>query len=112
MTNYADVENKLYILRDEMTARINALNKDLHHREQAVEKDFSEQATQSENDEVLNALDDEARTIVQQIDKALLSIKENSYGTCSNCGNPIDKKRLQAVPYVTMCIECAEQVSR
>ncbi|MDB4307946.1 TraR/DksA family transcriptional regulator, partial [Gammaproteobacteria bacterium] len=111
-TNYADYENRLHVLRDEMTARINALYKDIHHHEQAVEKDFSEQATQNENNDVLTSLDHEARIIVQQIDRALLSIKENSYGTCNNCGNPIAEKRLQAVPYVTMCIECAEQLGR
>jgi len=109
MTNYAAFEDRLHVLRDEMTARINALNKDLHHREQAVEKDFSEQATQSENDEVLKALDHEARTIVQQIDRALLSIRENTFGTCCRCGETIAEERLQAIPYVVLCIDCAEQ---
>lgn len=73
MVNHAEYESRLRTLRDEMTTRINAINKDVHHREQAVEKDFAEQTTQRENDEVLNALDHEARAIVQQIDKALLS---------------------------------------
>ena len=109
MTNYAEYETRLHDLRDEMTSRIHAINKDVHHRDQPVEKDFSEQATQAENDEVLNALDNEAKIIVQQIDKALLSIRENVYGTCNKCGNPIAKERLDAVPYVTWCIECAEQ---
>lgn len=109
MTNYAEYETRLHDLRDEMTSRIHAINKDVHHRDQPVEKDFSEQATQAENDEVLNALDNEAKTIVQQIDKALLSIRENAYGTCNKCGNPIAKGRLDAVPYVTLCIKCAEQ---
>ena len=109
MTNYAEYETRLHDLRDEMTSRIHAINKDVHHRDQPVEKDFSEQATQAENDEVLNALDNEARTVVQQIDRALLSIRENACGTCKKCGNPIAKERLDAVPYVTLCIECAEQ---
>ena len=78
MTGYAEYEARLHALRDEMTGRINALDKDIHHHEQAVEKDFSEQVTQRENDEVINALDQEARTIVQQIDRALLSIKEDA----------------------------------
>jgi RNA polymerase-binding protein DksA len=108
MVNHAEYESRLRTLRDEMTTRINAINKDVHHREQAVEKDFAEQTTQRENDEVLNALDHEARAVVQQIDKALLSIKENAYGTCQKCGNPIAEKRLEAVPYVTLCIKCAE----
>lgn len=108
MANHAEYESRLHTLRDEMTSRINAINKDVHHREQPVEKDFAEQTTQRENDDVLNALDHEARAIVQQIDKALLSIRQKAYGTCQKCGNPIAEKRLEAVPYVTLCIECAE----
>ena len=108
MINYAEYESRLHKLRDEMTLRINAIDKDIHHREQPVEKDFAEQATQLENDEVLNALGHEAKTIVQQIDKALLSIKEDVYGVCNKCGEPIAEARLTAVPYVTLCIDCAE----
>ena len=108
MVNYTEYESRLRTLRDEMTSRINAINKDVHHREQAVEKDFAEQTTQRENDDVLNALDHGAKTVVQQIDKALLCIRENTYGICQKCGNPIAEKRLEAVPYVTLCIECAE----
>ena len=108
MTDYSAFENKLHALRDEMTSRISAINKDVHHRKEPVEKDFAEQVTQGENDDVLNALDDEARTTVQNIDGALLRIKEGTYGICGRCGKPINKKRLEAVPYASVCIECAE----
>ena len=46
--------------------------------------------------------------IVQQIDRALLSIKKDAYGVCTQCGNPISEERLKALPYVTLCIDCAE----
>lgn len=108
MTDYAEHEKRLHKLRDEMTSRINAIDRDMQHREQPVEKDFAEQATQLENDEVLNALKNEAKTVVQQIDKALLDIKEDVYGICNKCGNPVAEERLKAAPYVTLCIKCAE----
>ena len=108
MVDYAVFETRLHELRDEMTSRINAINKDVRHREAPVEKDFAEQVTQGENDDVLNALDNEAKVIVQQVDNALLGIKEGTYGICKNCGQPIAEKRLEAVPYVTLCIKCAE----
>ena len=108
MVDYAVFETRLHELRDEMTSRINAINKDVRHREAPVEKDFAEQVTQGENDDVLNALDNEAKAIVQQVDYALLGIKEGTYGVCKRCGNPIAEKRLEAVPYVTLCIKCAE----
>ncbi|TCK18064.1 TraR/DksA family transcriptional regulator [Thiogranum longum] len=108
MTDYTAYETRLRALREEMVARINALEKDLHHQDQPVEKDFAEQVTQGENDDVLTALDDEARATVQKIDAALLRIKAGTYGVCERCGNPIGEKRLAAVPYTTVCIDCAE----
>ena len=108
MVDYAVFETRLHELRDEMTSRINAIDKDIRHREAPVEKDFAEQVTQGENDDVLNALDNEAKAIVLQVDYALLGIKEGTYGICKNCGQPIAEKRLEAVPYVTLCIKCAE----
>ena len=108
MVDYAVFETRLHELRDELTSRINAIDKDVRHREEPVEKDFAEQVTQGENVEVLRALDNEAKAVVQQIDNALLGIKEGTYGVCKSCGNPIAEKRLEAVPYVTLCIKCAE----
>ncbi len=108
MIDYATYEARLHQLRDEMMARIDAIENDVHHREQPVEKDFAEQATQSENDDVLNALDDEAKMVVQQIDHALLRIKDSSYGVCEKCGEPISEKRLEAIPYTSLCIKCAD----
>ena len=108
MSDYSAFENSLRKLRDEMTSRISAIDKDIHHREQPVEKDFAEQVTQGENDAVLNALDGEARATIQKIDDALLRIKQGTYGICGRCGNAIDKNRLEAIPYATLCIKCAE----
>ncbi len=108
MRDYTEYESRLLSLRDEMTSRISAIDRDVHHREEPVEKDFAEQVTQRENDDVLNALGNEAKLIVQQIDRALLSIKKAEYGLCTKCGNPISEERLKALPYVTLCIDCAE----
>jgi RNA polymerase-binding protein DksA len=108
MNDYTAIEAKLKELRHEMTTRRAAIEKDVHHRDEPVEKDFAEQATQRENEEVLNALDDEARFTIQQIDNALLRIKDGTYGICQGCGNAIAEKRLEAIPFATMCINCAE----
>ena len=43
MVDYAVFETRLHELRDEMTSRINAINKDVRHRAAPVEKDFAEQ---------------------------------------------------------------------
>ncbi|MDH5517451.1 MAG: TraR/DksA family transcriptional regulator [Gammaproteobacteria bacterium] len=108
MKNIEDYKHQLETLREEFRERIIALDKDLHHTEEPVEKDFSEQATQLENSDVLNALDDEARSAIIQIDNALFRISNDSFGICEACGKPINEDRLQAIPYASLCIKCAE----
>ncbi len=107
MSDHSAFEARLRELRDEMTSRINAIDGDLHHRDEPVEKDFAEQVTQGENDAVLGALDNEARVTIQQIDNALLRISKGTYGVCEKCGEPISEARLEALPYATLCIDCA-----
>jgi len=108
MTDIQNIKNQLLSLRKDMTKRSDAISKDIHHTEYAVEKDFAEQATQLENDEVLNSLDDEARSVIMQIDKSLLRIKDGTFGLCVDCGNKISDERLQAIPYASLCINCAD----
>lgn len=109
MLDTQSYKSLLINLRNDYTQRKEALSSDIHHKEEAVEKDFAEQATQSENDDVLNALDDETRMMLIQIDNALLRIQDDRYGLCTGCGKKINEQRLQAVPYAALCIECAEK---
>jgi DnaK suppressor protein len=37
---------------------------------------------------------------------AVERIRSGEYGTCENCGEPIHAKRLEAVPWATLCIGC------
>ncbi len=40
------------------------------------------------------------------IDEAIKRVEDGSYGNCLQCGKPISKKRLFALPYSELCIEC------
>jgi len=41
-----------------------------------------------------------------RVRNALGKIKRGTYGKCDSCGNPIIIKRLKALPYATLCVEC------
>ena len=99
---------QLLRLRKELKHRVDAIDADVHHKKEPVEKDFAEQVTQRENDEVLFAIDEEAQQTIHLIDSALARIKDGVYGTCASCGEKIPDARLAALPYVTTCIDCAE----
>ena len=43
------------------------------------------------------------------VETALQRIREGEFGECTNCGNEINAKRLEAVPWTRYCIECQEK---
>jgi RNA polymerase-binding protein DksA len=63
---------------------------------------------ETQNDQVLDALDDEARLELKQIDAALARMDDGSFGSCVECGTDISLARLQALPFADKCIDCAE----
>lgn len=49
---------------------------------------------------------------IRLIDQALLRIKENRYGLCADCLQPIGAKRLTYQPWASLCIIHAEEEER
>ncbi len=79
------------------------------HRTDPVSQDFAEQATETENDEVVAALDQGAQIELSQIVKALKRIEDGNYGECVVCGETINTERLKAIPHTPFCIGCASE---
>lgn len=48
----------------------------------------------------------EEQKMLFSIDEALRRIGEGTYGSCLQCSKPISKKRLKALPFTELCIEC------
>ncbi len=42
----------------------------------------------------------------QLIDDAIDSLDEGTYGMCADCGEEISEKRLHALPFARLCVEC------
>lgn len=57
----------------------------------------------------LGLIQNEQETL-KHIDEALGRVEEGNYGACMECGGPIAKARLQALPYTRYCIECARKL--
>jgi RNA polymerase-binding transcription factor DksA len=43
------------------------------------------------------------------VEQALHRIRSKTYGFCEECNAVISKKRLEAIPFASMCIRCAEK---
>lgn len=46
------------------------------------------------------------RRTVESIDAALKRLAAGTYGQCEACGTPIDRARLEALPYASRCVKC------
>lgn len=51
-------------------------------------------------------------SLLREVRAALGRIADGSYGVCPQCEEEISKKRLKAVPWATLCIDCQEQTDR
>jgi RNA polymerase-binding protein DksA len=50
--------------------------------------------------------------LLREIDEALRKIYRGEYGVCENCGGPIARARLEAMPYARLCLACKEGEER
>ncbi len=106
MKEYEAIRHNLIEMLEDLDDR---LAKITHDVKEPLDQDFEEQATQAENDEVLDSLGNAARTEIALVKQAIARIDKGQYGLCQLCGKPISKERLKAVPYSSMCIKCASQ---
>ena len=47
--------------------------------------------------------------LLRAIEDALTRVRQGGFGTCEECGQPISKARLEAVPWARYCRDCKEQ---
>ena len=100
-------KTELETLRSDLQARLSRFEAHQHREGGALDKDFEEQATQTQNDEVVDSLETETREELAQIERALERIENGVGDECESCGEPIDPRRLQVLPYTTVCVDCA-----
>jgi DnaK suppressor protein len=73
-----------------------------------VAQDIVDRASSSYQKEFLFHHSNSVRGMLQNVENALSRINEGSYGECANCGNEIEPKRLEAVPWARHCLKCQE----
>jgi RNA polymerase-binding transcription factor len=112
MKEYEKIRSNLIAMLEELTHRLARITNNVKHSDMPLEKDFAEQATQNENNEVMDYLGNSARTEIEMIKQAIAKLDNGQYGICQVCGEPISKERLEALPYSNMCIQCASKAER
>ncbi|MFO0013121.1 MAG: TraR/DksA family transcriptional regulator [Planctomycetota bacterium] len=97
----AQLERKLQELEERSQQIENRLS-------QPGEADSEENAILLENNEVLQGLSNLTSHDMHEIRLALDRIEHGTYGVCATCGRGIAKARLNALPFTSTCVECAQ----
>jgi RNA polymerase-binding protein DksA len=105
MTDYSEIKTQLLAKQKELSDRIKATQATEGHE---VKEGLDSNAQLWEVSEVRDGLDDEASQELNQVNDALARLGAGEYGFCKSCGNEIGEMRLEALPYATLCIDCAE----
>ena len=95
-------------LKQKVTQRINSIDKDIRH--EGMSADWTEQAVERENDEVLESLGNNAEQKLAMINTALKRIESGEYFYCQSCGEEIPRARLEVLPFNSLCVDCADRL--
>ena len=101
------IKKELLERKAELESRLERTHRHIYHKDEPVSANFNEQIKQTENDDLVMALEEDAKEEIGQINRALRRIENGEYLECSRCGEAIAEARLQAIPYADLCIRCA-----
>ena len=109
MIDEDEVRKSLLAKREQLTQRIGGTQ--ASEREEVAERQ-DDNAQLWEVSDVRDDLDTQAATELDQVNEALARLDAGEYGLCMDCGEPIAEARLKALPYATLCIQCAEKAEQ
>jgi DnaK suppressor protein len=112
-------EKKIQKFRQRLSEEHQKLTRSINRNRLAEEEitlenteDEGDLATISHSKELLYNLHESDFQRLKSIEEALRRMERGEYGECIRCGEDINEKRLMAVPWATMCIQCQEDAER
>lgn len=112
-------KRKLKSYRDRLLERRESLFRqvteaELSSRERDAEatQDPADMAANAYTKELLISMSANDRRLLELIDEALKRVESGDYGDCVNCGEPVQEKRLDAVPWARFCLRCQDLQER
>src|SRR5262249_55572810 len=102
------VRKRLLLKRDELLAD---LVKNREVSDETVDEsaqDMADRATSAYTNEFAYSLSESDGKPPLLIPRALSRLDAGTYGTCVHCGQPVQEKRIEAVPWARHCLDCQE----
>ena len=98
--------------RTELLDRVRSARSNDDNENDAEAPDLGDRALNTMSRDLLFQLSTGERDVVRRIDAALDRLEKGTFGKCVHCGNDVEPRRLQAVPWARHCIECQELQDR
>jgi RNA polymerase-binding transcription factor len=105
-------QDKLLQRRESLLGQVQAAEAYSRERDAEATQDPADMAANAYTKELLMSMSTNDRQLLQSIDTALERIGDGDYGKCASCGQPIQEKRLEAVPWARHCIRCQDLIER
>ena len=98
-------------IRNQLLAKLSDVTGGASHREGLIAERSNDPMDQMQSridlDLAVTAINTNFET-KKAIETALDLLNSREYGTCQDCRDPINPKRLEAIPWTTLCIHCRE----
>ncbi|WP_199508036.1 MULTISPECIES: TraR/DksA family transcriptional regulator [unclassified Psychrobacter] len=105
---YQDARERLLTLQEEYRTRIEAIEDHIQNPQDDLNEHWEDQAISYRQNDMRKNLLAEAQQNLMYVENALSRIENGTYGECEVCGEDIEPKRLEAIPYATLCMQHAE----
>jgi DnaK suppressor protein len=101
-------ESKLHEYRNMLLGMVERTEDYGREADRDVSQDPADKASNSYTKELLFSQSTNERNTLKLIEEALERVTDGSFGECLNCGEDIQPKRLDAIPWAPYCIKCQE----
>ena len=99
---------KLLDRREGLVGQVQEAEAYSRQRDAEATQDPADMAANAYTKELLVSMSANDRHLLQLIDEALFRIEDGDFGKCIHCGQPIQEKRLEAVPWARHCLRCQD----
>lgn len=101
-------KQNLLELKKEYETRIDKIEDHIQNPQDDLNEHWDDQAISYRQNDMRKNLMAEAQQSLVYVENALSRIENGTYGECEVCGEKIEEKRLEALPYATLCMDHAE----
>jgi DnaK suppressor protein len=105
-------KKRLETKQQELRRTVSRTEQDGRVADSETAQDIADKAASSYTKEFLFHQSNSERQLLNMVESALGRIREGEFGSCINCGNEVNAKRLEAVPWTRYCIDCQEKLEQ